>query len=794
MTRIASSRASRDSGSPATAPPGGSVPRRTNRGNGVAAAAVQVRGVVQGVGFRPFVHRVAARHGLAGWVRNEAGSVRIHVEGPAPALDRFIAALRAEAPPLARLDTVEVESVQVRGLDAFEVGTSRAESAGRLPVSPDVSLCDACAAELLNPDDRRYHYPFITCTDCGPRFTVIEAMPYDRERTTMRRFQQCRTCLAEYREPGDRRYHSETNSCPECGPRLWLADPSGSETHGGEEALEHAAWALGSGRIVAIRGLGGFHLAADATSETGVTRLRERKRRDAKPLAVMVRNLEGAARIAAVGPEEERALLSRERPVVLLRRRADAGLAPSVAPGLDTIGVMLPYTPLHLLLLDLVRRPLVMTSGNVSEEPIVTAVPDAIERFRDIADHLLLHDREIVARYDDSVVRFDADGHRILIRRARGFAPLPLRLPVPAPRPLLAVGPHLKNTFTLATGDAAYVSQHVGDLENLETLEHFRDARARFEALFRITAEIAVRDLHPGYLSTREAESLGLERILVVQHHHAHIAAVAGEHGVTRPVVGLAFDGTGLGDDGAVWGAEALVSDLVSYRRVGGLRYAPLPGGDLAARRPWRAALGYLALEPALEPAFRLAFEGVSPEELRLARLQAQRGINAPRASSMGRLFDAAAAVLGVRLRSEYEGQAPMELEALAGRAPARPLPFPLVEEDGRHALDPVPLLAALGQLRQTRPAEALAARFHESVAAGATALAVRACEESALDTVALGGGVFQNARLTASLRRRLQERGLAVLEARELGPNDGAISYGQAVVAAARLTTDEGG
>lgn len=794
VTRVASSRVSRDSGSPATAPPGGSAPSGTSSEIGVVATAVHVRGVVQGVGFRPFVHRVAARHGLAGWVRNEAGSVRIHVEGPASALDQFIATLRAEAPPLARLDAIEVHAVAVRGLDCFEVEASRTESPGRLPISPDVSLCDACAAELLDPTDRRYRYPFITCTDCGPRFTVIEAMPYDRERTTMRRFQQCPACMAEYRDPGDRRYHSETNSCPECGPRLWLADLSGVETHGGGEALEHTARALGSGRIVALRGLGGFHLAVDATDEEAVKRLRQRKRRDAKPLAVMVRSLEAARGIAEVGSEEERALLSRERPVVLLRRKTGAGLAPSVAPGLDTIGVMLPYTPLHLLLLHRVERPLVMTSGNVSEEPIVTAVADAIQRFRGIADHLLLHDREIVARYDDSVVRFDPGGHRIFIRRARGFAPMPLRLPVPTPRPLLAVGPHLKNTFTLATGASAYLSQHVGDLENLETLEHFRDARARFEALFRITPEIAVRDLHPGYLSTREAEALGLERILAVQHHHAHIAAVAAEHGVTARVLGLAFDGTGLGDDGAVWGAEALVSDLVSYRRVGGLRYAPLPGGDLAARRPWRAALGYLTLEPSLQPTFRLAFDGVPAEEIRLARLQALRGINAPRASSMGRLFDAAAAVLGVRLRNEYEGQAAMELEALAGRMPAEPLPFPLEEAEGRLALDPLPLLAALGELRQRAPAGQLAARFHESVAAGATALAVRACEESTLDTVALGGGVFQNARLTASLRSRLRERGLEVLEARELGPNDGAISYGQAVVAAARLTTEEGG
>jgi hydrogenase maturation protein HypF len=785
-----------------------------------AAARLSIRGVVQGVGFRPFVHRLALRHELAGWVRNASGDVQIQVEGDPTAVATFLRDLQSEAPPLARIDELHTAPCAPAGLERFTILESRAEPGRRQPISPDVALCAACEAELFDPANRRYRYPFITCTDCGPRFTVIEAMPYDRERTSMRRFTQCPACLEEYRTPGDRRYHSETNSCPVCGPRLWLTSVpplhnvergSGGEGPGlapgvspASTAIQAAADLLAEGKIMAIRGLGGFHLAVNATNEEAVARLRARKHRDEKPLAVMVRTLADAGRLGEIGPAEETLLTSRERPIVLLRQRRDqAGpgrepgvghrLAPSVAPGLDTVGVMLAYTPLHHLLCDLVRRPLVMTSGNLSDEPIATANEHALDRLAVIADAFLLHNRDIVARYDDSVLRV-AGETPVFLRRARGYAPLPLALPVASPRSLVAVGPHLKSTFTLVHGREAYVSQHIGDLENLETLEHWGAALAAYRKLFRLDPEVAVRDLHPGYLSTRLAGDLGLERIIPVQHHHAHIAAVLAEHDVTEPAVGLAFDGTGYGADGNVWGAEFLVCDLAGYRRAGQLRYARLPGGDLAAREPWRSALGYVALEPAAAAACEHAFTTVRPETRAVAMQQIARRLNAPLASSLGRLFDAAAAVLGVRSVSRYEGQAAMELEALAGTRGAQPLPFPMgADAEGVWVLDPVPLLVALGERRAAGVGlSELAARFHESVAAAADALAARVAAAVGLDTIAFGGGCFQNARLLVSLRARLEARGLRVLVPRRLGPNDGAVSYGQAAVAAALLHQEE--
>jgi hydrogenase maturation protein HypF len=682
-------------------------------------------------------------------------------------------------------------------LHTFAILESTAHAAQRQPVSPDVALCEACEAELFDPANRRYRYPFITCTDCGPRFTVIESMPYDRERTSMRAFQQCPSCSLEYRTPGDRRFHSETNSCAVCGPRLWLEgtslpDPL-SPLWGGGKAVEDAAQLLLDGKIVAIRGLGGFHLAVDATDEQAVARLRARKNREAKPFAIMVRTLAEARELAEIDATEAEMLTSRERPVVVLRRRSEGGLARGVAPRLDSVGIMLAYTPLHHLLADLVRRPLVMTSGNLSEEPIAIASDDAKQRLAGVADAFLLHDREIVARYDDSVVRV-ANGAPVFLRRARGYAPLPLRLPVASPRQLVAVGPHLKNTFTLVHGADAYVSQHIGDLENLETLEAWRTALDAYRRLFRLEPEVAVRDLHPGYMSTRIAGDLGLERIIPVQHHHAHIAAVLAEHGGTERVIGVAFDGTGYGDDGNTWGAEFLLCDLAEYRRLGQLRYAPLPGGDLAARQTWRAALGYLALDPEAAHAFCGMLDAVHYNIRNVAMQQMARRLNAPLASSMGRLFDAAGAVLGVSLANQYEGQTAMQLEALAGTRQAQPLPFPMKETArGTWELDPLPLLIALGEER-TRGTDIreLAARFHESIAAGADQLAAQLAADMGVGVIALGGGCFQNARLLASLAARLEARGLRVLVPRQLSPNDGAVSYGQAAVAAAMLQREE--
>jgi hydrogenase maturation protein HypF len=767
------------------------------------AARLSITGVVQGVGFRPFVYRLATRHTLAGWVRNAAGDVQILVEGAPGDVAAFVHALEAEAPLLARIERLEHTACPPQGLEGFAIRESEGKPNGRQPIAPDAALCAACEAELFDPTNRRCRYPFITCTDCGPRYTVIEAMPYDRERTSMRAFTQCPDCEREYRTPGNRRYHSETNGCPVCGPRVWLEHVLTPGASPGKEAIEAAAELLLRGQIVAIRGLGGFHLAVDATNDAAVARLRARKHREAKPLAIMVRTPEDARALAAMEPREAELLASRERPIVLVKRRpavTDPGrqpgvpgvsgeLAPSIAPGLDRVGVMLAYTPLHHLLLERVGRPLVMTSGNVTDEPIATDNQAARQKLAGIADAFLFHDREIVARYDDSVARV-AGRTTVFLRRARGYAPLPLELPVATPVPLVAVGPHLKNTFTLATGTRAFISQHIGDLENLETLDHFYATLAAYRRLFRCDPRVAVRDLHPGYLSTRVAEELGLEQVIPVQHHHAHVAAVLAEHGVTERALGLAFDGTGYGDDGHVWGAEFLVADLAGYTRVGQLRYAALPGGDLAVRTPWRAALGYLWLEPAAAPAFAAAFEGVAERERNLASQQLAHDVNAPLASSLGRLFDAAAAVLGVRRASQYEGQAAMELEALAGSRAGEVLPFPWMDNGAGHSsLDPVPLLAALGERRAAgvRVAD-LAAAFHESVARASADLACRAAERAGTRLVALSGGCFQNARLLASVRARVEGRGLRVLAPARLGPNDGAVSYGQAAVAAALL------
>lgn len=769
------------------------------------AVEVSISGVVQGVGFRPFVHRLAIRLGLSGWVRNEAGGVRVRAEGPTRALEDFVTGLRAELPPLARIDAFEAVGVEPHGLRAFQVIESDTSASGRLPVSPDVATCRACEAELRDPANPRYRYPFITCTDCGPRFTVIEEMPYDRVRTSMRAFRQCPSCSSEYEAPSDRRYHSETNSCPVCGPHLWLerseapdesvpsdrgrdADADGVvHVTAGDATIAETAEILRDGGIVAIRGLGGFHLAVRADDEAAVGRLRLRKARESKPLAVMVGSLDGARRLAHVSIGEAELLLSPQRPIVVLKRREGAELAETVSPGLDSVGVMLAYTPLHVLLLDaMAGLPLVMTSGNATDEPIAIGNHEARSRLSSIADAFLLHDRDIVARYDDSVVRVSEDGP-IILRRSRGYAPMPLRLPIPTEEPVLAVGPHLKSTFTLAQGADAYVSQHIGDLETLETHAHFQDALRRFETLFRIEPRWVVRDLHPGYMSTRIAEESGLEPLPPVQHHHAHIAAVMGEHGVSSPVVGLAFDGTGYGTDGNVWGCELVLADLTDFERLAHLRYAPLPGGERAVRAPWRTLLGYASLDDDLEWIGDV-LAGIDPEEVAIATRQTERSLNAPPASSLGRLFDAAAAVLGIRVESRYEGQAAMELESAAGSLPGRVLPFP-VTDDGVRVLDPVPLLRRLTDDRRAgRSVAELAADFHETVAFASARLAGELCRSVGVDTVALAGGCFQNARLSVAVARKLEADGLAVLLPRILSPNDGAVSYGQAVVAAARL------
>ncbi|MBW7932525.1 MAG: carbamoyltransferase HypF [Gemmatimonadaceae bacterium] len=754
----------------------------------VVARRLTVTGVVQGVGFRPFVHRLAVRLGLTGWVKNVAGSVEILVEGGERQVAQFESALQHEAPSVARVDAVQSLPADAVDRDSFAIVASADADALR-PVPPDVAICAHCAQELFDPANRRYQHPFITCTDCGPRYSIIDGLPYDRERTAMREFAPCSRCAAEYAAPEDRRFHAETVACHDCGPSVWFEGPDGGGRSTGHSAILLAATALRMGAVVGVRGVGGFHLAVDATNDAAVRRLRARKHRDAKPLAVMVRTLDDARAVAHVTHPEAALLTSAASPIVLLRPRDDAPLAPSLAPGLDRVGILLAYTPLHHLLLKETGRPLVMTSGNVSDEPIAIGIGEGRARLRPLVDAFLLHDREILSRCDDSVVRL-CGAQPIILRRARGYAPVPVRLPSATPVPLIAVGPHLKNTFTLARDVQAFVSPHIGDLEGIEALEHWQQAFARYRTLFRVEPEVAVRDLHPGYLSTRIAEELGLRRVIAVQHHHAHLAAVAAEHGVTTPVVGLAFDGTGYGDDGHTWGGEVLISDLAGYRRVGQLRYVPLPGGDVAAREPWRVALGYEAVAGWHAEAFALAYYGIPLSVRAGVQQQLTHDVNAPLASSMGRLFDAAAAVLGVRRHASFEGQAAMELEALAGDVAAPPLPFPTFESEGRLHLDPLPLLMALGEGRRHGVDVAvLAARFHESIVEVSVDVVRLIAASYGLDTVVLGGGAFQNARLLARITRRLTEARLRVLTARTLGPNDNAISYGQAAVAAWTLT-----
>lgn len=753
----------------------------------ITARSFRVMGVVQGVGFRPFVYRLATRNSLAGWVRNVAGTVEIHVEGADDDLESFGHRLRTEAPPVSRIDSVETVAIEAAGALDFRIIAS-ADADGSRPVTPDLAICPECEAELFDANDRRYRHPFITCTNCGPRYTVIRALPYDRERTSMAVFPLCERCELEYLAPADRRHHAETVACPQCGPRVWLTGSDGVQLSQGDESIQDTAALLRIGYIAAIRGVGGFHLACDATDEAAVKRLRQRKQRDAKPFAVMVRTLDDAQAICSVSAAEARILTGPEHSIVLLTPRAGVRLAPSISPGLDRVGLMLAYTPLHHLLLEATARPLVMTSGNLSDEPIAIGNDEARSRLGNIAEIFLLHDREILSRVDDSVARVVNDVP-LLLRAARGHAPRTLKLPVASPRPLLAVGPHLKNTFTLVGGGAAHVSPHIGDLDSIESLGHYRAALARYQELFRITPEVAVRDLHPGYLSTRIAHELGLAETIAVQHHHAHIAAVAAEHDFTEKIVGLAFDGTGLGDDGNVWGAETMIADLNGYRRMARLRYVPLPGGDIAAREPWRVALGYLSLEPDAAAAFELAFRDVPPAQRAVAWRQIERRLNAPLASSMGRLFDAASAVLGLRSRASYEGQAAMELESLAGTHAAEPFELPVRAHGDCLVLDPFPLLVALGEQRQ-RGVDAgyLAARFHETVIRAAVDVAVSVADRAGIDVVALSGGSFQNARLLSGIRHRLEARGLRVLIPRQLGPNDGAISFGQAAIAASLL------
>ncbi len=748
---------------------------------------LRVTGTVQGVGFRPFVYRHAVALGLTGWVRNDSAGVLVEVEGDEDTIAELARRLVDDAPPLARVTSVVACAVPVEDVHhaAFEIHQSHADGPVDVPVSVDTATCADCLAEMCDPADRRYRYPFTNCTNCGPRYTIVVSVPYDRPATTMAPFAMCPACQHEYDDPADRRFHAQPNACPVCGPRLRWCGPDGRVRSEGDAALDAAVTALGAGSVLAVKGLGGYHLAVDATDAAAVAELRRRKARDDKPFAVMVADIAAAAALCTLDDVALAALGSVRRPIVLAPRRPGPALAGGVAPGLPDLGVMLPYTPMHHLLLAGVGRPLVMTSGNLSDDPIAHDDADAVARLGSMVDGILTHDRRIHIRCDDSVVR-GRGGRLQSLRRSRGYAPEPMALPVAARRPVLAVGAELKNTVAVAKGPSVVLSHHIGDLEHLATYRSFLQAIDHLCHLCGAVPEVVAHDLHPEYLSTKLSYELDLPRV-AVQHHHAHIASCMAEHGRTEPVLGLAFDGLGYGTDGTLWGGEFLLADLTGFRRVGHLLAVPMPGGAAAVRQPWRMAVSWMERSLGADEAAR---RGSTLDPRTPALLALIDSGTAPLTSSMGRLFDGLAALLGVRSRVTYEAQAAIELEAWAANVPRSAAPdYPTTVDRSRDVpiLDPSPLVAAVvADMDAGVDRSLIAAGIHQGLGAGAVALATDVARAEGVDTVALSGGVFQNARLTDVIEQGLHDQGLRVLVHELVPTNDGGISLGQAAVAAA--------
>ena len=761
-----------------------------------------IQGVVQGVGFRPYLYRLAGEHGLSGRVANHGRGVVLELQGKPAALEAFFADLVPRKPPLAQIQQVSRRAAEpVPGETRFVIVPSRrGQGAATALVPPDVALCADCRAEIFDPADRRYHYPFTNCTNCGPRYTIIQGLPYDRPLTTMRCFEMCDDCRREYHDPGDRRFHAQPNACPACGPRLWLCDARGRRL-GEDDPLAAAGELLAQGRILAVKGLGGFHLAVDAANAEAVRRLRRCKHREQKPLAVMVPDLAAARRLVRLERADEELLASPVAPILLAPMRPDHGLAPEVAPGLGQLGVMLAYTPLHCLLLASGPPVLVMTSGNLSDEPICLGNREALERLAGVADYFLLHDRDIHTRIDDSVA-MNVLGQPRVVRRARGYVPRPVRLAVAGPA-VLALGPELKNTLCLTRGEEAFLSAHVGDLDNARAVDYYRLTQQRLESFLELKPELLAADLHPDYLSTRRALELVRERglpLVRVQHHAAHVLAAVGELDLELPVLGLSLDGTGYGSDATVWGCELLLVGGRGFARLGHLRPFALPGGDAAARQTWRPACGLLRLAhggdwPRRAPEHlaraAAAVAGGRPREaLDLLERVMARGVNAPLCSSAGRLFDAVSALCGLRLEAAYEGQAPMELEAVLDPAAEGAYNLSAAwrgeQEGGRRlVLDPAPLVdELLAEVAAGASPAVVSARFHRGLVAGLARLAVLAAAETGVRRVVLSGGCFLNRFLLTELTRRLQHERLTPCSHRDLPPGDGGISLGQALAA----------
>lgn len=761
---------------------------------------VRVRGVVQGVGFRPFVCRLAQEEELTGSIGNDTDGVTIEVEGPSIKVKRFLNRLTEETPPLARIDAIDVSRLTSTGEEAeFRIVASEVVGAVSTGIPADAATCSDCLRELLDPCDRRYRYPFLNCTNCGPRFTIVRRIPYDRPQTSMAVFAMCPACQAEYDNPLDRRFHAQPNACPVCGPRVWMMQSNGAVIEA-EDPIANCIEQLMQGRIVAIKGIGGFHLGVDATNEAAVRLLRERKRRHGKPFAVMVHNLNAARQICRLTAEEEAQLATTARPIVLARRREDAEIAPSVAPGLPWLGLFLPYAPLqHLLFADERIFALVMTSANLSEEPIAIDNDEARERLSGIADSFLLHNREILQRCDDSVAAV-VDGVPQLIRRARGFVPLGVDLPRETP-PLLAVGGHMKSVLTLARGRFAYQSQHLGDLENPLGMAFFDESLEHLMRTFEIDPQILAHDLHPGYLTTEWAKNWARNhgaRLIAVQHHHAHLAACIAENRIAEPVIGLALDGTGYGTDGTVWGGEVLVSTEAGFERFAHLEWMPMPGGEAAIREPWRMALGALRTAGLTRTNADLQrLTGATAQEVALLERMMERGVNAPLTSSLGRLFDAVASVVLQRRWVDYEAQAAIELEGIAIDESDEIEPYAMrliaPQNGGPMILSAKPLWQALiSDLDNHVARPAIAARFHSGVAEGFVQAASQARLKTGIENIALSGGCLHNRRLARLLRVELESAGFTVYRHRKVSPGDGGLSYGQAVVAAAQLAEGE--
>ena len=758
----------------------------------VARRKIKIEGIVQGVGFRPYVFRLAEEKGIRGWITNTPGGVEIEAEGEKVILDEFVNDLPRLVPPLAHIDRILVSGgMAPQGYEDFSILNSPLGAERTTLISPDIATCPDCLHELFSPEDRRFSYPFLNCTNCGPRYSIIQDVPYDRERTTMRVFPMCPLCRAEYEDPHNRRFHAQPNACWDCGPRLWLKDEPAAE----KEPIRATYHLLKQGKILAIKGLGGFHLAVDATNSEAVKRLRERKGREEKPLAIMVKDVATIRKFCEVSREEEKALLQPSRPIVLLRKRPTPLISEQVAPHNKFLGVFLPYTPLQALLFSLDEEEegqqplvLVMTSGNLSEEPIAYTDEEAEQRLGETADHFLLHNREIHVRADDSVVRVVA-GQEMVLRRSRGYAPKPIRLLSPARARILGTGAELKNTICLYKGQNAFLSQHLGDLENYETLAYFQGTIHHLERILEIQPQAVAFDYHPGYLSTQYALGReGLEKI-PVQHHHAHLCSVMAEHQLEGDCLGIICDGTGYGMDGKIWGCEFLVGDYLDFHRFGHLKYIPLPGGQVSIKKPYRMALSYLYAifgESLDELSFCQRFPA---EEVRVVKRLLESGFNSPMVSSMGRLFDAVSSLLQIRDEITFEGQAALALEMAVEEGWNGHYEYGLQREPEGTIIDPIPLISGIiKDLQEGVSAARIATSFHNTAAHFLLEVAERMAKETSLNRVILSGGVFQNVYLLERLRKGLMKAGLTPIFHQRVPPNDGGIALGQVAIANARL------